>query len=330
MKINYFLNAILALLFCSSFVSAQNYKVSQIETFKPQNKKVLLLKESTGQKKIILFQTTLRVNTDGSPLSYHPQDPLGENQALNNICNAVAVRKGTSKCNLCIKDKVPGEQCVARFTEAVGVFKEFRDSGYQLVPDGYRLTWQNVLAARKEGNTVIPCVFKSEPYKGYFGSLTRLKNDLTGDKGECEINDQINPLAIPALVLVGGRNVVKDFGAKVGDLLIAYNPRTRLFSAAIIGDTGPRDNLGEGSILLNMKLTGTTSPPRNKAETFRLSIENTQVLIAIIPGSDVFRQSKPFTAYNINQRVIDWLQQSGFATPEKFIEFIKSFQPRLK
>jgi hypothetical protein len=160
--------------------------------------------------------------------------------------------------------------------------------------------------------------------------LTRLKNDLTGDKGECEINDQINPLAIPALVLVGGRNVVKDFGAKVGDLLIAYNPRTRLFSAAIIGDTGPRDNLGEGSILLNMKLTGTTSPPRNKAETFRLSIENTQVLIAIIPGSDVFRQSKPFTAYNINQRVIDWLQQSGFATPEKFIEFIKSFQPRMK
>jgi hypothetical protein len=131
MKINHFLNAILALWCCSSFVSAQNYKVSQIETFKPQNKKVLLLKESISQKKIILFQSTLRVNTDGSPLSYHPQDPLGHNKALNNICNAIAVRKGTSKCNLCIKDKVPGAQCVARFTEAIGVFEKFRDADYQ-------------------------------------------------------------------------------------------------------------------------------------------------------------------------------------------------------
>jgi hypothetical protein len=330
MKINHFLSAMLALCCCSSFVSAQNYKVSQIETFEPQNKKVLLLKESEGQKQIILFETTLRVNTDGSPLSYHPQDPLGKNKALNNICNAVAVRKGASKCNLCIKDKVPGEQCVARFTEAIGVFEKFRDSDYQSVPDGYRLTWQNVLAGRKQGDTVIPCVFKSGPFKGYFGSLTKLKNNFTGDKGECEINDQINPLAVPALVLVGGRNVVKDFGAKVGDLLVAYNPRTRLFSAAIIGDTGPANNLGEGSILLNMKLKGATSPPTNKAETFKLSIEDTQVLIAIIPGSDVFRPSKPFTADNINRRVVDWLQQSGFATPDKFIEFMKSFEPNLR
>ena len=160
--------------------------------------------------------------------------------------------------------------------------------------------------------------------------MTNLRNNLTGDKGECEINDQINPLVIPALVLVGGRNVVKDFGAKVGDLLVAYNPRTRLFSAAIIGDTGPADNLGEGSILLNMKLTGATSPPTNKAETYKLSIENTQVIIAIIPGSNGFRPGKPFTADNIIRRVVDWLQQSGFATPEKFIEFIKSLEPNLR
>ena len=327
---NHFLNAIFALLFCSSFVSGQNYTVSQTGKFGPQDKKVLLLKESTGQKKIILFQTTLRVNTDGAPLSYHPQDLLGRDKALNNICNAIAVRKGTSKCNLCIKDKVPGEQCVARFTEAVGVFAGFRDSNYRKAPDGYSITWQNVLAATKEDNRVIPCIFKSGPHEGYFGSLTRLQNGLVHGKGECDVNNQINSLAVPALVLVGGRNVVKDFGAKVGDLLIAYNPRTRLFSTAIIGDTGPTDNLGEGSILLNMKLIGATAPPTNKAETFRLSIENTQVLIAIIPGSDVFRQSKPFTAENINQRAVDWLKQSGFATPEIFIEFMKSFQPRLE
>jgi hypothetical protein len=331
MKINHCLIAVLALLLCSSFVVAQNFKLSQTKIFPPQNKKVLLLRQATGQKQIILFQTRLRVNTDGSPLSYHPDDLLGRSKALNNICNAVAVRKGTSKCNLCIKDDVPGEQCVARFAEAVQVFAKFRDSGYQTVPAGFSITWQNVLAPRKDGNKVIPCVFKSGPFEGYFGSLTGLRNDLSGDKGECEINDQINPLEVPALVLVGGRrNVVKDFGAKVGDLLVAFNPRTKLFTTAIVGDSGPPDNLGEGSIRLNMNLAGKTVPPTNKAETFKLSIEDTQVLIAIIPGSKGFQPAKPFTADNINQRVVEWQKQSGFTTPESFIEFIKSFQPNLK
>jgi hypothetical protein len=91
-------------------------------------------------------------------------------------------------------------------------------------------------------------------------------------------------MTVPALVLVGGKqNVVKKFGANVGDLLVAYDPKTQFFSSAIIGDTGPKDNLGEGSVFLNMKLIGVTTPPTNKAETFKLSIENTQVLVAIIP-----------------------------------------------
>ena len=98
------------------------------------------------------------------------------------------------------------------------------------------------------------------PFKGYFGSLTALKNGLTGNKGECDLNDQVNPMAVPALVLVGGNSVVRQFGARVGDLLVAYNPATQRFSSAIVGDTGPADNLGEGSVLLNMKLLGTTVP----------------------------------------------------------------------
>jgi hypothetical protein len=157
-----------------------------------------------------------------------------------------------------------------------------------------------------------------------------LKNGITGDKGECEIRNQVNPMAVPALVLVGGQNVVKNFGAKVGDLLVAFNPKTQLFSSAIIGDTGPKDNLGEGSVLLNMKLLGTTTAPTNKAETFKLSIENAQVLVAIIPASRLFNESKPYTAENIDQRVRRWQKESGFDTPEKFIEFMKSFQPRLR
>ena len=320
MKIIYSLTAVCALLSCTSFVSAQNYTVSQTGIFSLQNKKVLLLRDSTNQKQIVLFQTNLRVNTDGSPLSYHPQDPRGKDKALNNICNAIVVKKGASDKNICFTN----------FSEAIGVFERFRDTNYQTIPQGYRITWANVLPTIKENGKDVPCVFKSGEFKGYFGSLTALKNGLTGDKGECEINDQVNPMTVPALVLVGGQNVVKTFGAKVGDLLIAYNPKTQLFSSAIIGDTGPRDNLGEGSVFLNMKLLGVTVPPTNKAETFKLSIENTQVLVAIIPASRLFREIKPYTTENINQRVGDWQKESGFATPEQFIEFMKSFQPKLK
>lgn len=321
MKLNCWLSTTFTLLVCAVLVNAQNYHLAQTGIFTPQNKKVLLLKEPTGLKNIILFQTNLRVNTDGSPLSYHPQDPRGKDKALNNICNAITVKRGTSDKNLCFTS----------FGEAIGVFEKFRDSNYQTVPQGFRITWENVLSTVQENGKNVPCVFKTGDQKGYFGSLTALKNDLTGDKGECEVNNQVNPMTVPALVLVGGQNVVKNFGARVGDLLVAFNPKTQLISSAIIGDTGPRDNLGEGSVFLNMKLLGATTAPTNKAETFKLSIQNTQVLIAIIPASRLFQVAgnKPYTAENIDSRVKNWQTSAGFTTPEKFLDFMKSFQAKL-
>jgi hypothetical protein len=259
------------------------------------------------------------VNTDGSPLSYHPQDPRGRTKALNNICNGIAVRRVNSNKNLCFSE----------FGKAIQVFEQFRDSNFQTVPTGFRISWQNVLATVKENGKDVPCVFRSGEYSGYFGSLTALKNGLTTNRGECDVNDQVNPMTVPALVLAGGQNPVRTFGAKLGDLLIAFNPRTQLFTAAIIGDSGPADNLGEGSVSLNMKLLGTTTPPTNKEETFRLSIENTKVLIAIIPGSRLFNVAKPYTAENINERIDQWRTEAGFATLEKLLETMKSFQPRL-
>jgi hypothetical protein len=174
-SVNSFITASV-LLFCSSIVSAQNYEIVKTGAATQKNKKVLLLDEA-GKNNVILFQTNLRVNTDGSPLSYHPQDPRGKGQTLNNVCNAIAVRKGNSKENLCLKS----------FSEAIGVFEKWRDSNYQTIPQGYRITWENVLPAINQNGKSVPCVFKTGDYKGYFGSLTALKNDLTGDKGECEI-----------------------------------------------------------------------------------------------------------------------------------------------
>lgn len=309
------------LLLLSSFANGQTFSVSQTGRFTPQNKKVLLVSDSNTKNKIILFQTTLRVNTDGSPLSYHPKDLRGKELALNNICNAVAVRKGNSDKNLCFSN----------FSEAIGVFEEFRDSAFTKIPDDYRITWQNVLATEDVNGKETPCIFKSGKYKGYFGSLTALRNGITGYKGECAIDDQIDSLTIPALVLAGGENIVKQYGAKVGDLLVAYNPATKLFTSAIIGDTGPKDNLGEGSVLLNMKLLGITDPPANRAATNSLSINDTQILVAIIPSSGSFEidGGKPFSEENIERRALRWQKRAGFDTPRAFIEFVETFRSDL-
>ena len=70
--------------------------------------------------------------------------------------------------------------------------------------------------------------------------------------------------------------------------------------------------------------------PTNKAETFRLSIEDAQVMVAIIPGSRAFQTAKPFTAENIKQRVEAWQRESGFSTPEQFVAFIKSLEPQIR
>ena len=320
MDSKYLLSALLLVSLCASILRAQEYRVAQTDVFTPQHKKILLLKDRRSHRQIILFQTNLRVNTDGTPLSYHPQDPRGRTLAINTVCNGFAVTRVGSRDNLCLKR--------ATYDEAIGVFERFRDSNYQNVP-GYEIRWQNVVAAIKENGREVPCIFQSGEFKGYFGSLTHLRNDITGDKGECEIKDQVDPLEVPALVLTGGEHAVKAFGAKIGDLLIAYNPDTQLFTSAIIGDSGPPDNLGEGSVLLNMKLLGTTTLPKNKPETYDLSIEDTKVLIAIIPGSRHFNVAKPYTADNINQRIDDWRTEAGFSTLEKLLEMMKTFQPRL-
>jgi hypothetical protein len=142
MKRKYFLMVTLALALATATANAQEYSVARTKVFEPQNKKVLLLKDAGGERSIILFQTNLRVNTDGSPLSYHPQDPRGQTKALNNICNAIAVRKINAETNLCLNH--------SSFGQAIHVFEQFRDSNFQTVPAGFRIRWNKVLATTRE------------------------------------------------------------------------------------------------------------------------------------------------------------------------------------
>ncbi len=305
-------------LFCLTFIvpivsHAQRFKVMDEGVFAPQQKKVLLLQDTLTDKKIIFFRTKIQVNTDGTPISYHPYDLHGETKAINTIGNAIAVRKEGSSKNLCLDRKT--------YKEAIQVFASYRDSGFEIIPEGYEITWKNVLAAERVGNTDKPCIIKTGPYAGYFGSLTSLGNGLTTNKGECDCNNQVNPLEVPGLVLPGGNNVVRNYGAKVGDLVVAYNPANDSLVYAIINDQGPAHNLGEGSVLLNMTLLGLTEFPKNRKATYQLIPKN-DIVIAIIPQSTNYERVRPYTAANVSKRVADWLEGAGIRNKEDFKQLV--------
>ncbi len=297
------------------------FKLVSSAVFEPQNKKIVLMQGATDQK-LLLFQTTLQVNTDGTPLSYHPQDLGGKTKAINTIGNAVAIYKDELKGNIFLKKGF--------YSEAMSVFEQFKDADYNTVPTGYKINWKNVLIAERKDGIDKPCIFKSGKYKGYYASATALKNGLKSNKGDCNCNNQVNPLEIPALVLVGGKNnPLWKNGARLGDLLVAYNPINNAISYAIINDIGPRNKLGEGSVLLNMQLNEKKAFPRNRKETYNLITKN-NIIIALIPGSRNYQVEKPYTAENIKYRITLWLNENGYNNEEEFVEFLKRNVDALK
>lgn len=315
LKVNKLLCITLVSIFVGSSMATVHgqCRVIQNGTFTPQNKAVKLVTrqgDAAAMNKIIFFKTSLRVNTDGAPNSYHPRDLTGSVRAINNICNGVSVNKNgvTLGC-----------------ASARQVFAQFRDNNFR-VPAGHRINWQNVIAATTDASgRKVPCVFQSGEFAGYFGSLTSLKNGLDGEAaGECGQLNQLDQRIIPAFVLPGGQNVVKSFGAGVGDLLVAFNPRNNVVSAAIVGDTGPAKKLGEGSVGLNMTLLGRTEQPMTYSDALRLDTGTDTMLIAIIPNSRTFNPLRPFTKENLADRVQAWLSQAGFASQQDFVDFMKS------
>lgn len=285
-------------------------RVIESRTFVPQNKRVRLVSRPDGGGRAVFFRTSLRVNTDGAPNSYHPNDLRGAQLAINNICNGVAVTRNGVRL---------GCQGIRQ------AFAQFRDGDWR-VPPGHTISWQSVIAARTENGRTIPCVFREGEYKGYLGSLTSLKNELTGEAaGECGVNNQLDQRIIPAFVMPGGTaNPLRHFGARVGDLLLAFNPQNGVAVAAIVGDVGPRDKLGEGSVGMNMALLGRTGQPKTYAEALGLDTGGREMLIAIIPGSRGHSPRRPFTRENVASRLEDLLTQSGFAGRPGFVEFMKA------
>lgn len=195
----------------------------------------------------LLFIERLNVNTDGTRRSYRVDDFWGEREALNNLCNAMS--------DACAGLDAEGLRQRRLLTEqaAAAGWPADRLRATRLAP--------SILPFR-DGK---PC----PAVEGYLVSATALQRPGVADV--CDPARYADALQVPALVLPKGPGAGKPSGfaargAGIGDLVVALRLDRMEPVGAVVGDSGPSGELGEGSVALNGRLLGKTAEPVNYRE----------------------------------------------------------------
>lgn len=216
----------------------------------------------------LLFITSLKVNTDGTKISYHEDDPTGRRCAedagaapcaINNIRNAYR-----------------------NHTRPVSDFIAVRDAGYPM-PKTWQVLSPNII--EKNASTGKPCVTQD----GYLVSMTA---DVAVEGGfnrlgDCDQSKWIDALTVPAIVLPKktaaspsqfiANEVVKR------SLVVALSPTPSGRTVfGIVGDYGPVKEIGEASIAMNRALNGlpVEEQPRHRQDAInRFQAGRTAILL---------------------------------------------------
>lgn len=252
---------------------------------------------STSGEKAIFFASDLDVNTDGAARSYHPDDPRGRSLALNNMGNAI-----TRIFDAQGRDITCSPRRGACFTRFMTTFEAARDAGYN--PAGHpRFETDGIIPWRRDASLGrdVPCTIASGPFTGYFVSQTALLADRNADI--CDQGRYLDALSINAIVLPRAadwrsQGVVTDHG----DLAAVTDSETGQVAFALIGDTGPRSAIGEGSVALAAALGGQPVPADATFEDMK-ALKRPRVATVIFPTRDVPR----LTAGQFTQADIDRL-----------------------
>ncbi len=244
----------------------------------------------------LYFRADMDVNTDGAARSYHPQDPRGRTLALNNIANAISAIYDASGQRI---DCSPRRN--ACFTRYIRTFEAARDArwnpkGHPRIATRHMIPWKHDPALGWDA----PCTIASGPFAGYFVSQTSKPADAT--LGECDQARYIDSMTIPAIVLPSGvawrsQGVVTD----EFDLVAVRDRKSGTLRYAIVGDRGPADKTGEGSIALTAALQGRTLTGQETYDQIKtLALADVDYLI--FPTYDVKkREPGPVTQEKIDR-----------------------------
>jgi anaerobic selenocysteine-containing dehydrogenase len=216
----------------------------------------------------LVFKAKFYVNTDGSVKSYHKVDIRGRTMAINNVCNGVNVvgLDGT---------RHPGgnnASCPALRQN----FELARDAGWTSSQAPKVEFFAIATKSCEPSGKCIPC----ETPDGFLVSTTGLSDATVQDR--CDPAKYFDSLKLPAIV-IPKRGLFIDKGVKQGDLVVVRNRTTGETLGALVGDTGPANNLGEGTVYLAMKLRGRAEAPTNYQDAVRLSLN--LVDYAVFPGT---------------------------------------------
>lgn len=198
--------------------------------------------------KALLFAEALHVNTDGTRRSYRVDDFWGQQDAVNNLCNAMS-----DACAGLSQDQLKNRRLATEAARAAG--------------------WPaDKLAATKIAASIIP--FQNgkpcpELAGGFLVSATALHKQPLTDV--CDVASYADAMTVPALVLpkraaAGTPTGFEARNARVGDLAVVMSGDGARIAYAVVGDQGPARELGEGSIALAGTLLGKAAEPANYRE----------------------------------------------------------------
>jgi hypothetical protein len=206
-----------------------------------------------------LFVSGLKVNTDGTKISYKVDDPHAEHGAINDM--KYALTKGST----------------------IDEYRAIAAADWLPLDKTWSILNPDVIEQAKDGK---PCVTPD----GYLVSMTSVGSvaDAYDRVGDCDQSKWLDSLSVPALVLPTGHTEFRAHGITTRSVGVAMtvDPSHRL-SLGIVGDEGPPDQLGEASVAMNNELNG--MPPDAVPTSDADAVERFQgppSIVILFPGSE--------------------------------------------
>ncbi len=243
-----------------------------------------------GNQRPLLFITTLKVNTDGTKISYHQDDPGGRRCEQN---------PNATPCGI---NNIRNAYRNAKRPESD--FTAVRNAGYPS-PKTFQVLSPSIIEKNK--NTGKPCLTPD----GYLVSMTAdtaIDNAVAGD---CNLAKWIDALTVPALVIPGGSQFL-SLGVKMRSTVVAFSPSaTKRVVPGIVGDIGPAKEIGEASIAMNRALNGMpeTEQPKHRRDAIARFQAGRSALL-VIPGAQSI-VARPITAARVAAAGNDALTKFG-------------------